>query len=107
MPKNTIVPDTEKVAGKLEKNIFVVHKNYSDEYFRMFNGWGMNKKILEHQYYNNIKLIRIVCHKENGVTEIHEATPELWIAAGTVYDNPKPPYDRQVILNIENFEVKK
>ncbi len=106
MNKNTTVPDTEKVAGCLQKNVFVIHKDYEIEFFRIFNGWGMNKRVLEHQYYNNVGLIRIVCHKKGGITEIHEVTPGTWLAAGQLYKNPVYPYDFQLILSIGNFEVK-
>lgn len=110
MEKQITVPDSDKIAGTLRKDIFIINKNMEDEYFRIFDGFGIHENLLDGLISDFVKEIHLFAHTnkdtQNQTTKLYATTPQAWKENGNVYKNPKWPYDRQIVLSLRHFEKR-
>jgi len=106
---NLISPEGRKRnAGYLnkEKNAFIVHKNFKEHYFRIYNGIGFNFKLVKSLNESGVSKIWVFLEKDEEV-KLLKTTPAIVLENGIQYQNDKDIGDLQLILSLEHFEGDK
>ena len=102
--KNKILYLGNKKIGVIGRDrVFRMFRTKKKHYFRLYNGWALNKKLLEDLLYKfDIRLIEIIATDTN---EIYKTDIPTWLKYGKKYRNPKDINDVQLILNHLFFDV--
>jgi hypothetical protein len=94
-----------KRLGVIRKDYtFMAFRKKSKHYFRFYDGWSMNKELLEHLRDFGIKFIEIIDTESNT---IYRTSVESFFQKGITYVNTKGIKDEQLILPIQNFMIFK
>jgi hypothetical protein len=86
-----------------EKNVFITHRTEDIHKFRLFEGIGFNKDLIERL---NVKEIWVFFHKDTGETILLKTTPQKVLEQGVEWSNKKDLKDKQLILTLDNFKVE-
>lgn len=81
--------------------VFVAPRNRRKHYFRLFNGYAMNKQFLIHLYQVGVGQVWI---KEQDTGKILKASPINWIKKGIEFRSEKTE-DEQLVLKEADFDV--
>lgn len=86
------------------KKIFVMRRKKSKHFFRNFEGYGINKNLLQTliQRFRVVE-IRLVEILEDNCTNVYRTNPETFIKEGYAYKNKVEPFDEQYILPVKDF----
>lgn len=105
-------PSRKYRIGFLTKDrIFIMHRQ-AKGIFRLYNGWGVNKEILNDLSQKHCREIRMFVWERNVQTGkrvlkyILTTTPDRWIQKGIPYTNEKLNNEFQLILTEANFDRK-
>jgi len=102
--KNKVFYIGNKRIGVLGRDrVFRMYRTKKKHYFRIYNGWALNKQLLYdllHKF--DIRIIEIITTDTN---EIYRTDIPTWLKFGKEYKNPKDINDIQLILNRLLFDV--
>jgi len=90
----------DEVVGHIIGNKFVTERR-PEHYFRIFQGFGISKEILERLIASKVIVIELVYHGKTGNKILH-SSPQYWLMNGKSFVNDM--VDEQLILAEKDFE---
>lgn len=95
----------DKNVGILrDDKVFIGHR-YPKHIFHKFNGLGMSVQLLLSLRRAGCKKIILLLHRESGIIEPYQATPEKFLEEGAYWCDRKADYQR--ILSFNQLNQKK
>lgn len=102
-PIKTLSPEGRlRYIGYIEGNRFISKRNWELHYFRNYNGFGFNLRLIKGLIEQGIKEIFLFVEKD-GETIFYKTTPSEVFTNGIEYHNSKDIGDIQLILPINYF----
>ena len=95
-----------RYAGYVKNGVFVVRRTRAEHFFRIWEGLGFNKNLIN-RFIETGQVLSIVVQYLDGVTERVLTTTPLHVAlVATEWNNAKDIKDTQFVLPLEEFEEK-
>jgi len=109
--KQFTIPDLKtkrkyKIGFLTSDRIFVMYRQLKKK-FRIYDGWGLNKEVIQDLYEKNCKEIRMFVKDGKKLKYILIVKPANWLQKGIPYINEKLNNEFQLILPENCFDFKK